>query len=630
MNRSDSSLSAHVAFAGLWFLGLSLVLQLTSSIYFLNLATTGLNPTAGFMAVFLLPWLSPWLRRNTARISPLAAAALFAAVCLVLLLQPGPLTRILLCSIGLILLLVLLLRIHNFAGASTGIILGFGLFGLYLAAGDTYRPDLAIDLPVTISACGTWLFAVVKSRDWLFVELAPINNSRRTGPLLSISSSAGLGFWIFTQLQLYQFPGTITAWTSLPLSAVAVILLLATALSLHQDASRLLRRIPPVSMLFAGGLAVMDLAFLHKIPSVSLLAALLVLFDSLKTLTLLLQQSVGSERARFGIPATLIMLLSFAWIFTATYDQARLLGSAFFRDKAPALLALVSMLAASPVLLRNVRLAGETIDRRIALLPIIAGAICLVFTSGGSPKVLAASTASFRVATYNIYQGFDPHGFDSRRQLLHFIQSEAPQLLGLQESDTSRPSSQCGNIVLWLARRLGMHSFYGPWPGAGSYGVSALSQSAILEYSVMELPSKGEQAHLIRTRQRIAGRELNFLVTHFGLSDEDHQQQTFETIRLVRALPGPKILLGDFNLDSGRALDRTLLTRLASETGLTDALAPEGYERPYPPSAATHLNGMRIDTIFVSREFRVVQARPLQDVTASDHYPVIADLEWLN
>ncbi|HSP06301.1 MAG TPA: hypothetical protein VLR94_03945, partial [Acidobacteriota bacterium] len=100
-------------FAGLWFLGLPLLLQLISSIYFLNLATTGLNPTAAFMAVFLLPWLSPRIQRLSRRVPPVPLAALFTALAAAgLLWQPGPVARVLLCSAGLFSLLMLLLRIR--------------------------------------------------------------------------------------------------------------------------------------------------------------------------------------------------------------------------------------------------------------------------------------------------------------------------------------------------------------------------------------------------------------------------------------------------------------------------------------------------------------------------------------
>ena len=628
MARS-SPFAAQCFFAGAWLLALPLLLQLISSIYFMNLATTGLNPTAAFMAILLLPWFSPSIRRLSLRIHPIAPAALLAAAaCLVLAWQPGPGIRILLCSCGLFLLLVLLLRIQNFKEAASGIIPAFGLYGLYLCAGNTYRPNPVVDLPLLIALCGGWLVALARSHDAVFAEQPPALHGAAGPRPTTLLMPGALGFWLFAQIQFFQYPGTITAWTSLPVPAVGAIFLLASFFSLHEGAERLIRRIPAAAMLVASGIAAADLSSLHVFPAASLMILMLVLLDSLKRICAALELPGTGSRVRFGLPSTLVMLLAFAWTFTATYDQAKLLGSEYFRDQAPTMLFLVALVAALPVLSRTSPRTSGTPGRRALLLLVIGGVLCLAFTFRRNANDAAPHASSFRVATFNIYQGFDPRGFDNRRKLLDFARSEQPQILALQESDTSRPSSQNGNLVLWLARNLDLHSFYGPAPGAGSYGVSTLSQSPILRFSVMELPSNGEQAHLVLTRHRLEGRELNFLNTHFGLSDEDHTQQTEETIRWIRSIRGPIILAGDFNLDPKKAIDRRLLTRLVSETGLTDVLAAGGYGDAIPPGKATHRNGRRIDTIFVSPDFRILRARVLQDVTVSDHYPVLADLQW--
>ncbi|HSP05732.1 MAG TPA: endonuclease/exonuclease/phosphatase family protein, partial [Acidobacteriota bacterium] len=413
---------------------------------------------------------------------------------------------------------------------------------------------------------------------------------------------------------------------SLRLQWIGAMLLLASLLTLWEPAARWIGRMPSFVLFPAGVIAAMDLSHWHKLPAASLFVLFVLLFEAWKALAASFQQQGERMSTNFGLPSTLIMLLSFAWIFTVTYDQAKLLGSELFRDTAPFLFFLITAAALGPIVIRPADTAGS--HRLTTLWVAIAGLICIGLTFRVPPVPIAAPPGILRVATFNIYQGFDVIGYDNRMKLADFVQSRRPLLLGLQESDTSRPSSRGGNIVQWLALRSGAYSFFGPSPGLGSYGVSVISELPILEHSIAALPSIGEQAHLVWTRHRWGTRGVTFLTTHFGLSDADHIRQMEETIRLIRTIPGPKIIAGDFNVDPRRTLDRKLLMQLASEAGLMDVLAPEGYDAPSASVAPTHIEGGRIDTLFVSRDFRILQARPLPDAGASDHFPVIADLQW--
>ena len=80
------------------------------------------------------------------------------------------------------------------------------------------------------------------------------------------------------------------------------------------------------------------------------------------------------------------------------------------------------------------------------------------------------------VMTYNIQQANDDFGERSYQEQLKIIREVNPDILALQESDSSRISLNNNDYVRYYAGKLGYYSYFGPKTITGTYGTAILSR----------------------------------------------------------------------------------------------------------------------------------------------------------
>ena len=285
-------------------------------------------------------------------------------------------------------------------------------------------------------------------------------------------------------------------------------------------------------------------------------------------------------------------------------------------------------------------------------------ALCVL----GEVAVSAATSATkprLRVVSYNIRAGIHFSGLAPLKRVLRSLHEQAAHghfLAGLQEVDRFAERSGGVDQVEEMAAALGMsgHFFEAFAPSAAApdwqYGNALLSDLSVPAANVQlhRLPHAlhpdwpdwiSEPRVVGHARIDLFDQTIAFFVTHLGLLPEHRQLQFARLEELLGAVSDlPVIVSLDSNGGiyparegtSGAKLEYQASTRdecaaFCAETGLTDALASrEALEPSYPtphPSAP-------LDRIFV-RGFRVIHATVHRDAppAASDHYPVIADLE---
>ena len=89
-----------------------------------------------------------------------------------------------------------------------------------------------------------------------------------------------------------------------------------------------------------------------------------------------------------------------------------------------------------------------------------------------NPSVKSALT----VMTYNIQAANDESGEKAYERQLDVIRQVNPDILALQESDTTRISLNNNDYVRYFSSKLGYHSYYGPTTIASTFGTAILAR----------------------------------------------------------------------------------------------------------------------------------------------------------
>jgi endonuclease/exonuclease/phosphatase family metal-dependent hydrolase len=257
--------------------------------------------------------------------------------------------------------------------------------------------------------------------------------------------------------------------------------------------------------------------------------------------------------------------------------------------------------------------------------------VALLVVSGNSesaPSAVAtlANAHTIRVMTYNIHVGV---GMDKKLDLARsagVINAQHPDLVGLQEVDRGVERTQRIDEIAEIARMTKMDyafAFNLRYQG-GQYGVAILSRYPIMatDHRLYQNTREAERRGFIRAEVQIDGRVINFVTTHLDYQYEDGR--VFEAEQLLGALKdvkGPMILVGDFNdVPAGEAY--RLVRQQFGDAWIENHPNENGFSYPSDKPAK------RIDYILLrSSDYLRTKRAWIPETLASDHVPVVADLE---
>lgn len=228
--------------------------------------------------------------------------------------------------------------------------------------------------------------------------------------------------------------------------------------------------------------------------------------------------------------------------------------------------------------------------------------------------------------TYNIHVGV---GMDKKldlQRIADVINSEHPDLVGLQEVDRGVKRTEGKDEIAELARMTNMRYAFAhnlDYQG-GQYGVAILSRFPIgaIDHRKYENRREAERRGMIRVKVDVGGKTINFVTTHLDYQYEDGRLfEAEQMLKFLKDIKGPLIVVGDLNDEPSGTAYKLMLT------GFEDAWMPE-HAKELGPSYPADKPTKRIDYIFTRRTDRV-RARKAWVVStlASDHVPVMAELE---
>ena len=220
--------------------------------------------------------------------------------------------------------------------------------------------------------------------------------------------------------------------------------------------------------------------------------------------------------------------------------------------------------------------------------------------------------------SWNIHAGICPAGRYDLGRVIALVRRHAPDLIALQEVE-GRNRHDGEEPFRLLREALGGQAVEAATlrEAGGSYGHMLISRLPLRETAVHDasLPGREPRA-VISAVLDLAGGPLHVFSAHFGLQGRERRHQARILAGLARQVEGPALAMGDFNEWSWRgAVDRAFLGILPVRTR----------ERTFPVRRPL----LALDRIYgrprqlLRRSWTDPAARE-----ASDHLPVLAEIEW--
>ncbi|HEY5895229.1 MAG TPA: endonuclease/exonuclease/phosphatase family protein [Chthoniobacterales bacterium] len=237
-----------------------------------------------------------------------------------------------------------------------------------------------------------------------------------------------------------------------------------------------------------------------------------------------------------------------------------------------------------------------------------------------------------RVMTYNVHSCIGVDGKHSLERIAAVIEGAATDVVCLQELDLQRPRTGGVEQARILAEMLGMESQFHPTirRDPEQYGDAILSKKPMRlirarPFPEVPRPVPREPRGAIWVEIMAGDVTWQLMNTHFGLGRDERRLQAAELaenwMHPASEKP-PVVVCGDFNSRPSSFVHQ-ILARKAM-----DAFRVKGL--PHPATFSTRFAFVCLDYLFVSPDVvvRDVSAvvTPMSKL-ASDHFPVIADLE---
>lgn len=247
------------------------------------------------------------------------------------------------------------------------------------------------------------------------------------------------------------------------------------------------------------------------------------------------------------------------------------------------------------------------------------------------PEGALLPAQTVRIATYNVHGFVGTDGAWNPERVARTIEQLSPDLVALQEVELEPATLAPATTAEWLAERLSMRCHFTltrPGFRGGHFGNAVLSRHDFELVAEGSLPQRGGEPRAVQwLRVATPAREFHLMNTHLGIRFWERRYQIRALLGaewLVRAGTDlPLVICGDFNATTFSPVYRALAR------GLSDVRRSRRWLHGCTWPSSRPL--LAIDHMFVSREFRVRACRIARDAftrSASDHLPLLAELEW--
>ena len=236
-------------------------------------------------------------------------------------------------------------------------------------------------------------------------------------------------------------------------------------------------------------------------------------------------------------------------------------------------------------------------------------------------QVDAAGKTSLRAMTFNTQQSNDEFAEKSFEAQLALMRQVSPDIISLQETDSTRISLNNNDYVRYFAEGLGYYSYYGPKTVTGTFGTAILSKFPLLNTRTAFMYSDKDETGVAEAEVEVAG--LLFTIYDVHPDSSDPAMLAFAETLLARSQDKPYVIaLGDYNLRD-----------YEEPYQLIDSVYTNAWTSVYPaeisPDGVDMSGDNRIDHIFLSQNLSASNPTYiLPPESATDHPVHWTDILW--
>ena len=238
-------------------------------------------------------------------------------------------------------------------------------------------------------------------------------------------------------------------------------------------------------------------------------------------------------------------------------------------------------------------------------------------------QVDTVDKTSLRVMTFNTQESNDEFAEKSYEEQLALIRQVSPDIIALQETDSTRISLNNNDYVRYFADRLGYYSYYGPKTVAGTYGTAILSKFPLFNKRTVFIYSDKDETGMAEAEVEVAG--LRFTIYDVHPDSSDPAMLVFAQTLLRRSQDKSYVIaMGDYNLrDYEEAYQ--LIASVYTNAWMSV------YPTKISPDGVDMSGDNRIDHIFLSPNLTAVNPTYiLPPASATDHPVHWTDIVWGN
>lgn len=208
-----------------------------------------------------------------------------------------------------------------------------------------------------------------------------------------------------------------------------------------------------------------------------------------------------------------------------------------------------------------------------------------------------------------------PHSFNAITRISKVINYSDADLCTFMEIDGGSFRTMSGNYLRKLANKTTLKKYHF-FPVRHVFkltnqGNGILTRYNILDTENLKLKTNGENRYLSISKIDFNGRTINLLTTQLALGKVSRVREILQIAEYIKNLKEPIILTGDLNTSDESELE------IISQSGLKRLETTKTFPSWKPKR--------RIDYIFYSKEFDVMNYYVIDDLKISDHLPILAE-----